>query len=242
MKLEALSLLGFTANEATLYRTLLTLGETTPATLAKRSKLTRTYTYDLLRTLKEKGFVTSAQRNGKRHVSAVRPQQFKAVAEHKLAALDALIPELEGLYRGAAHKPTVRYFEGYAALEAVRAEIITEAKELRFFGATTDWIAHVDDWQTFAKQFVEKNIRVFDLVPRCPETLEYGQLYVGTTSRMRFAPPEWQFQANVAIWGNKTAFISYADEMHAVIIESAAITATLTTTFEILWKLGKRYG
>lgn len=239
---DILTTIGFTANEAVVYRALLTIGETTPSQLAKQAGLPRTYVYDLLRALEEKGFVSSIERGGKRHVSAIRPKQIKQIAAQKLAAFDSLLPELEGLYQGAPNKPSVRYFEGATGLSTIHHEILDEAKELRFYGVTSDWIAHFGDWYEFAKSFVDGGIRVFDLVTKTPETLEYSKLYAGTPSEMRFAKKEWDFQANVAIWGNKVAFLSYTDQMHGVVIESTAIAATQTATFEILWNLGEQYG
>lgn len=241
MNADILTTIGFTTNEAIVYRALLSLGETTPSVLAKQAGLPRTYIYDLLSSLEEKGFVSSVDRGGRRSVSPIRPKQVQQIVRQKLLAFDAVLPDLEGLYQGAPNKPSVRYFEGTAGLQVIHNEILAEAKELRFYGATSDWIAHFEDWYQFAQSFVDHKIQVYDLVAQTPETLRYGQLYQGTTSEMRFTQPDWNFQANVAIWNNKVAFLSYTDEMHGVVIESAAIAATQTATFAILWNLAKKY-
>ncbi len=231
---------GFTANEAALYRTLLGLGEATPALVAKRSKMPRTYVYDLLRALEAKGYAISTDTNGKRQVSAVRPNRIKRAVTEKLQAFETLLPELESLYQDAPNKPTVRYFEGKDGLEAIHDEVLAEAKELRFFGTTTDWIEHFDDWYEFSKSFVDHKIKVLDLVARTPEIEKVGTLYAGTPSEMRFARAEWQFGSNFAIWGNKVALLVYANEMHGIIIESPAIVKSLQTIHTVFWELAEK--
>lgn len=232
---------GFTANEARAYLALLELGESTASSVGKWARIPRTYAYDLLRSLEEKGFSASVNRAGKRHYSAVRPKRIRQMAATKLRYFDELVPQLEGLYQGAPARPQVQYFEGRSGMEAIHDQVLAEADEIRFFGSSAEWVASFPDWYKYAQTFVQAGITIFDLVKKSPEALKYRELYRGTKSQMRFTKADWDFGSDTVIWANKVALLSYVEHnLHGIVIESTPIYRSLLTTFEILWDLAEQ--
>jgi sugar-specific transcriptional regulator TrmB len=234
---------GLTPNESAIYLAALELGEATARAIAERAQLPRTYVYDLLRTLAERGLISYLERGPhKRLYAAVQPKRLEAILAGKLEQFRKALPELETLYQQAPQRPLVRFFEGKDGIARIHDEIVAEAKELRFFGATTDWIRSFPDWYEFTKTFVDRKITIYDLVADLPETRQYAALYEGRSSQLRFTQPDWQFASDFVIWNNKVALHSYlADQMFAVVIESPAITQSMRTIFAILWQLGTPY-
>lgn len=240
---KTLEQFGLTANESAIYVAALELGEASARAIAERAQLPRTYAYDLLRSLAEHGFVTYLEHGPrKRLYAAVQPKRLEKMLASKLDGFRAALPELEAAYRQAPQRPQVRFFEGYEGLELIHQEILDEAKEIRFFGATKDWIAAFPNWYDFTKAIIDHGITLYDLVADLPETRRYAELYQGTASAMRFTSPEWHFGSDFVLWNNKVALHSYlADQMHAVVIESGPIATSMQTIFAILWPLAKPY-
>lgn len=233
--------LGCTANESAMYFAALELGEAPARAIAERAGIPRTYAYDLLQGLAERGFISYVERNpGTRKYAAVSPKRLEKILTSKLEKFREFLPELESHYQGAAQRPRVRFFEGKDGIERIHDEILEEAKEIFFFGSTKDWVRSFSNSFEFTKAFVEAGITVNDLVADLPETRAYAPLYHGTKSQLRFIRQDWDFQSDFVLWNNKVALHSYASgDMHAVVIESAPIAGSIRTIFNILWKLGK---
>lgn len=238
-QLDILQQLGCTANESAMYYAALELGEAPARAIAQRAGIPRTYSYDLLEALIERGFVSYVEGSGVRKYTAVAPRRLEKILTRKLDAFREALPELESQYQGAAQRPRVRLFEGKEGLNRVHEEVLEEAKEVRFFGATKDWVKSFPNWYKFTKSFVDAGIPIYDLVADIPETREYASLYQGTESQMRFIRPEWKFASDFVLWGNKVALHSYVSgNTHAVVIESSPIAQSMRTIFEVLWHLG----
>ncbi len=234
---ESLIKSGFSSSEAKVYLAILALGEATVLPIAKKSGLQRTYCYDVLEKLNEKGFVYYVERRGRRRYVAAQPKIVKKVLLNKINSLDSVLPDLEILYQQVPSRPRVRYFDGKEGLEAVHDETLAEASEVLVLGSGEDWLRLFPDYQDFIKQLVKANIIIKDLIERTPETLGYQKLYRPPQQEMRFIKENWDLPADCAIWGNKVAWLSYAsDDLHAVLIESAQIAQAMKTTFSILWE------
>ncbi len=223
-----------------MYFAALELGEASARAISERAGIPRTYAYDLLQALTQRGFVSYAERNpGIRKYAAVSPRRLETILTTKLGAFRAALPELEATYNQAPQRPRVRFFEGKEGIDRVHEEILEEAKEVRFFGATKDWVKSFPNWYGFTKSFVDAGIPMYDLVADIPETREYAPLYQGTASQMRFLRPEWTLASDFVLWGNKVSLHSYVSgNMHAVVIESSPISHSMRTIFEVLWQLG----
>ncbi len=234
---EVLVGIGFSTNEVKVYLANLSIGEATAAEIAKSAKLPRTYAYDILRNLTEKGLVTSVIRRNKIRYSAVNPQRIKRIFSQKLNRLEEVLPSLANLYDRGSSQTKVRFFEGKEGIMAIHQELL-EAKQIDVFGEDQEWVSNFPDWQDHVKRVVKAKIKVRELARRLPQTEEYGALYNPQLQEIRFTPEQWQFESNVLMWANKVAFISHqSDHMHGVIIESAPIVNSLRQSFEIMWGL-----
>lgn len=240
---DILQQLGCTENESRMYFAALELGEAPARKIAERAGIPRTYAYDLLQALAERGFVSYVERNpGVRKYAAVSPRRLEKILTNKLEQFREFLPELESHYQSAAQRPRVRFFEGKDGIERIHDEMLEDAKEIRFFGSTKDWVTSFPNWYDFTKAIIDKGITIYDLVADIPETRAYAPLYQGTKSEIRFTRKDWEFQSDFVLWGNKVALHSYiAGDMHAVVIESAPIAQSMRVVFDILWQIGRQF-
>lgn len=82
-KEEALKELNLSDKEVKVYLSLLMLGQSTVNDIAKKANLNRVTTYDILKALLERGFVSYVIISGVKHFEAVQPSKFLRFFERK---------------------------------------------------------------------------------------------------------------------------------------------------------------
>jgi len=238
---EILEQIGLDQKEAKIYLATLALGESTVLPIADKANIGRTYCYDILDALAEKGLVTYVEKRGRRRYSATEPKMIKKLFPDKLTQLDGILPDLEGLYQKSAIRPKVRFFEGPEGIEILHGEILKEAKEVWFFGSIADWAKRFSDYIEYVKKQIDAGIRIRDLVrPSDPTPLAYQKFYKKGFQEMRTLPETAAFNTDNMLWNNKFVMISYGADLYAVSVESAEIAQTMRVIYEILWEKAKK--
>jgi sugar-specific transcriptional regulator TrmB len=238
---EILEKIGLNKKEAKIYLAVLALGESTVLPIARKSGIQRTYCYDILNSLAQKGMVSYVEKRGRRRYAATEPKIVKRLLSDKLKEFDSVLPNLEGLYQKAPLRPKVRFFEGKEGIEILHEEILKETKEVWFFGSIADWARRFPNYTDYVKRQIDKGIRIRDLVrPNDPTPLVYQKFYKKGQQEMRILPESSSFNTDNMLWNNKFVMISYGADLYAVSIESAEIAQTMRIIYEILWKQAKK--
>ena len=233
---EALEKIGLEEREAKVYLAVLELNESTVLPIAKKSGIERTYCYPILETLGEKGLVSFVEKNGRRRYSAAPPKTLKSLLVEKLNDFDKVLPDLEGLYKGSAARPRVRYFEGENGIRSLYEEVLGEAKEVWFLGSISDLTENLPDFSDYVKRQIRAKIKIRDLVRRDDKAVEISKTYKKPNQEMRFLPKGVSFATDNMIWNDKVVMVSYGQDLHAVSIESPEIAQTQKAIFELAWR------
>jgi len=238
---EILEQVGLDEHEAKIYLAVLTLDDSTVLPISKKAGIGRTYCYDILDSLIQKGLVSYVEKRGRRRYSAVPPKMIKKMLNDRMKQFEAILPDLESLHQKSPMKPRVRFFEGREGIEILHEEILKEAKEVWFFGSISDWAKAFPDYTEYVKKQIAKGIKIRDLVrPNDPTPLKYQKFYNPKLQEMGFLPETAQFNTDNMLWNNKFVMISYGADLYAVSIESAEIAQTMRVIYEILWEKAKR--
>lgn len=232
--------LGLQGHEVKVYLATLALGESTVLPISKKSGVGRTYCYDILETLAQKGFVSFVEIRGRRRYSAAEPKAIKKLLQDKIKLFDNILPDLEGLYQQAPSRPKVRFFQGKEGIEVIFNEIIHEAKEVRYWSSISDLARVFPDYIEWINKQVKNDIKIYDLVRQSPEALAYRNIYKKGRQEMRFLPEKMEFKTDNMVWNNKFVMISYGADLYAVSVESAEIAQTMRVIYEILWENAKK--
>ena len=231
---------GLDQKEAKIYLAVLSLGEATVLPISKKANIGRTYCYDILDALAEKGLVTYVEKRGRRRYSATPPEMIKKLLIDKIEQFDEVLPDLKALYQKAPIRPKVRFFEGREGIEVLHEEILKEAKEVWFFGSISDWAKRFPNYVEYVRKQIAKGIKIRDLVRPGSEALKYQKIYKKGWQEMRFLPETAKFNTDNMLWNNKFVMISYGADLYAVSIESAEIAQTMRVIYEILWEKAKK--
>lgn len=237
---ETLKLIGLDENEAKIYLAALALGESTVLPIADKASVGRTYAYDILGSLAEKGLISYVEKRGRRRYSAAEPRMLKNMLKEKMNQVNSILPNLEALYQKAGPKPKVRFFQGKDGIEVLFNEVLQEAKEVRYWSSISDLAKAFPNYLEVIKKQVDKDIKIYDLVRQSPEALSYRDLYKKGRQEQRYLPENAVFSTDNMVWNNKFVMISYGADLYAVSVESAEIAKTMKVIYEILWQSAKK--
>ena len=126
---EELKELGLTKNEAKIYSTLLEYGILNPTKLAEKTGLHRSYIYDTLERLLEKGIVNTILIAKKKNYQAVDPKILKESYELKLKKINDILPQLYGLFQANSNETNVELHKGKHVYRTMIKDLISNLKK-----------------------------------------------------------------------------------------------------------------
>jgi len=129
MKEEILKSIGLTDKETKIYLSNLQLGTDLVQNIANSAKLNRTSTYDLLKSLEQKGFVSYTMKSGKKFYQATNPNNLISLLKEREALVKKILPELNSLSSSTTKKPNIEVYTGKAGIKTIFEQILQESKK-----------------------------------------------------------------------------------------------------------------
>ena len=232
--------LGFSRVKARVYLAVLEAGEVKASDIAKKAKLKRTTCYGLLSELMQSGFIKMTKKAKKNFYFVEDPRDIKNYVEEKLANVSKMIPELQKIQNIFPYKPKVTFFEGEGGLRAIYNDIATHSVP----GGEILSIVGTNNLREYVPKEVEDkyiNLRIkMKIVNRmiCTDN-SYSHKWEETAQnelrKIKIIKNNIDFEADVKIYGDKVAFISYKENYMGVVIESREITEIQKMFFNNLW-------
>ncbi len=230
---------------------MLVLLETSPmlaSEIAKTAKLNRTTTYGILKDLSEKGLASSTDKKGVIRFQSIAPELLPAYIQRRQIELEEskqqvtdLLPQLALLRARGRTLPKVQFFDGKRGLEQAYEDTLENNKGKMLYQITGMDAVHTYLDPKFVQYYLEKRtrlgIRSDYITPNTKiarQAKEDDEKYI---RKVRFIPPEFSFDTEIAIYDEKVGIFSYALENPvAILIEDATITKTMKTLFDFLEK------
>ena len=128
MKEEILKSLGLSDKEIKIYLASLQLGSSLVQSISNFAGLNRTSTYDLLKSLEQKGFVSYTIQSGKRLYQATRPNKIIDMLKEREELVKKILPELNSLSESVGKRPNVEVYTGKDGLKTIFENILSESK------------------------------------------------------------------------------------------------------------------
>jgi len=239
---EILKNAGLDDKEVKVYLATLELSESTVYPISKKAGIKRTYCYDILANLQKKKLVSYFEKNNRRRYVAENPSKIAEDLKNRLDDFRAILPDLRAIYNHAPEKPQVRYFEGTEGVITVYNEVLkTKPKELLGISSPKK-IEHVlgDFFFRYIQKTAEIGLHSRDLVIAEDTKLSgaFRELNPGT-QKLKILPRDIKMATDTMIYNNTVVMISYAKNIHAVVIESKEIAETQKMIFEVLWHISR---
>lgn len=245
MDMELLRSIGLSNNEAEVYLALLALGEASVLEVCEKIHKNRTYVYDLLHSLVEKGLASYSVSDSKRYFRAVTPTHLidmlgdkeKEIRKQKEEFRKAL-PELLKLQNTEKKTTKVELYSGKEGIKTVYNEILRSVKSYAILGATGKITEELEFYfPHHERERVRRKIGLKILFN--PELRKKEVVMNRKYCSVRFLPGYSSSPLPMLLFGNKIGFIIW-DQPSAIVIESKIIGEAYKTYFELLWNLSEK--
>ncbi|MFA5797039.1 MAG: helix-turn-helix domain-containing protein [Candidatus Woesearchaeota archaeon] len=226
MNKDALKSVGMTNSEVEVYLDLIMNDQSSASEIAERVQIARTYVYDALAHLIQKGIISYVLKNNRKVFQAKDPEKLVEYIEYKEKQLEIqkneiknLIPELKKCKVLKSTKPKVEILEGPEGLKTAFNDIVKEGHDILAWGGTRESYKHVPEFviKKYVREKAEKNIKTTQLYTKGSGTFS-GPGYKNIKISREFSAP-----ATVATYGKKTAVFIWAETPVTILIESKEV-------------------
>lgn len=235
--------IGLTEKEAAIYLALFELGPSPVRSLAARSGINRGTTYEILKSLIDRGLVSYFHKVRHQFFTAENPAKLQSILENRSRELaqaqrelQELLPMLASRAGQNAGRPRVRFFEGASGIRTMLEDVLTtmaaeKEKEYRVY-SFADVREHLyTGFRDFAERRVKLGIRVKAIA------LGPGGKLWGLDER-RWLPGDEHDLTYQIIYAGKFAMISLDDRGQPIgaLVEDQRVARTQQLIFDRLWE------
>lgn len=238
---DALVKFGLSENESKTYLFLLTQESSKANEIYEGTKIQRTFVYEILRNLIEKGLVSYVVKSGVKYFEASDPDKLKKIIEEKKIFLDKILPELKLIKKLPREKPNVELYEGKEGIKTILESILKINKGQTMYAyANNDLFEKLEYYfPNFVKRRVKLGIKAKIIQEKTKHLIE-ARKKNKKELKMELKFSEKPFSSSVFIWQNKIAMLTLKEEnLMGVVIENKIIADTQMQVFDILWKNSK---
>ena len=241
--MEVLRFVGFHRNETLIYLDLLKAGPSTAVDISRRTKIHRPNTYDALRKLVEKGFVSQVRTPTKNLFQAIEAIKIKDYIKQKEREFNEIIPYLNAFSKPREEEggEDFNISKGAFAVRQAALSLLDIGKEIKAWGAPRD---SVDTFGFgFLKEFHSK--RAAKKIPMkqiynadALERIKYLNKFKYTEAR--YLPKDYDTPVSTVVCGETVMMLIFNSNPPAVIsIRRKEIAEAYDNYFKILWTRAK---
>ena len=230
--------LGLGKSEAEIYLALIRIGKSTTTDLTKETGIHRSYIYDILEKLREKGLVSQIKEEGKNYFLPAEPERLKDYLNEKMDILDKILPELNKIKKSKNEETSVEVYKGRQGLKILLNDMINEAKDYFAFGV----VHHFEDERFIPKIFVDQWLRRMNHKKVKEKMILEKGIHVSPikNSEFRYLPKEYLFTSSFITYGDKVAIFVWEEPLLQILIKNKQIAKSYITQFNALWKIAKK--
>lgn len=239
MNKEVLKKIGLTDSEIDVYLDLVKHKESLASEIALRIKISRTYVYDAIQNLIDKGLIVYVIKNNRRYFKALPLEKLLEYLDERELQIqkqkqevNKLITELKVFQKPIKEKPVVEVFEGKEGLKTILNDIVKQGKDIVAWGATDRIKHYLPDWflEKYIKEKAKKGITTKQLYVEGEKTLE-GPGYI-----LKAVPRELSSPVTFGVYGNKIIIFFWSEIPIAIRVKNKDIALSFKKHFEFLWK------
>jgi len=242
--------LSISPDESKLYIAMLSSGSISAGDLAKQTGLPRPSIYTMLARLIKKGFVTESRKDNVKVFVPIHPDKIVNLFEEKKKELELSesefkksLADMRSLLSDYYVSPKLEVFDTKESLQRVLKDMLLykniETHALWPIQTMVDTLSP-KFFDLHNRERIKRNISVRAIWPENQVVNFKQHPYLGSGEdfkrEIRTAPENIDFSMGYWIYGNKVAFLSSRKESFGFIIESAELSKTLKSQFDIVWK------
>lgn len=234
--------LGLTPKESKVYLAVLEIGTAPASDVALRAKMHRVSTYDILKKLIERGFVSTHSQKKVKYFTATPPDLLRQDFRKKYMDFKEALPELRRL-QGTTSHPHIRYYEGLEAVKKIYADTLSSRTEILNYA---DSKSIREFWPSYDEDYVNERVKRRIYLRGISPKDEHGQRVAAESEkkhreiRLVQAGP-FSFANEINIYDDKVAIVTFSQrEVMGMIIESPEIANTQRAIFMMAWEFAEQ--
>ena len=224
---------GISQNESLVYHAILKIKTASVRDISKITGIHRTYIYDVLEKLKDKGLI-SYFREGKIHYyKCSDPINLYNYIESQKEELNKIMSNLKKQYEESSTEIDIEIFKGKGGLISAYKDIIREGKSVKGFGISRKLKEYLP---IFREQFfrdIKKKRLKFELI-YSKKLSPLGKPFVS-----KYLSHEFESPIEVLIYSDKTLQIIWEPDLRAILVKSKKFSETYKKHFQVLWNKAK---
>jgi sugar-specific transcriptional regulator TrmB len=230
--------LGLTNNEIKVYLILLENGILNPTHIAQKTGLHRSYIYDTLERLLDRGIINTVLVNNKKHYQPVDPKALRQSFELKLMKIDEILPKLSGLFDSTKEETKVELHKGKRVYRTLIKDLTANLKKndvVHLLGVDETILNTVEP--IYLKQYFtiikQKNVKEKIIVKKNAKRVNEANLEYKELDKKYFD------ETTIVIYQNKTYIFIWGNPYHLIVIENKKVANTYLKQFQLLWGIAK---
>jgi sugar-specific transcriptional regulator TrmB len=246
--LQTLREVGLSANEATTYLNLLSIGPNPASVIAKKAGINRCTCYTILERLMQKGFIQQYIKERITYYTAVEPKQLldqlksrQDEISDKIENLSHSIAQFEIIKNDYQGKPKVVFFEGVAGVQNIMEDTLTSSEPIRAYASLSELTNLLPNY--FPDYYIrraQKGIFIKAIYPGDELSYMHKKRDSRELRESRLIPKEFDFHLDILIYDNKVAITSLKAKF-GVLIESKEMAEAQKKIFDLVWEGAKSY-
>lgn len=245
--LKELQDLGLSEKEARVYLAALEVGRATADQLAKHAKIVRPTTYLQIRSLMEKGLMSTYEEGKKTYFAPESPELLKRFLAHQKDSLVAkehdlagLLPELLRQFEGAGERPVVRFFPGKEGVLVARDEVLTTKEKNIYIIFSPEKLSRL-----YGQKYLDEYSRRREALGIHSKGIyTYKETFDPTilnewTERRAFPVGALPLTVDIFVFDDKVVVLSLEGSLFGLVIRSEQIATSMKALFAYLWTQAK---
>ncbi|HLD21917.1 MAG TPA: helix-turn-helix domain-containing protein [Patescibacteria group bacterium] len=235
--------LGFSPNQASVYKALIELGQCKAAAIIKKTNLHRNIVYEALEVLVEKHLAFKTSKGGVALFQLSDANTLVQDAKSQLTTAQEIAHEINSLRQKSTHE--IKLYEGVGGLQSVRAKTLNELaqetdpqkKELLVLGADIK-LAEQYYNMVFKKNDEERaklHIPARLLFPQNITNTHTNQVDASPLTQVKLLPQTMHDPTAIDIWKDNISIILNDIEPFIVSIKNQKLADSFRSYFETLW-------
>lgn len=231
--------LGLKESEVAVYLATLEQGQATILTIAKATGIKRGTVYEITNRLIDKGLLKVTVSEGRRFLIAEDPRILTAKFKEYADTLAVQLPQLLALQNTNENKPKITFYEGEDEVWQIYEDTLRTGQPILSYTSVIDIynLMNPKKIEEYIKQRVLRKIPIRIIALDSQASQLWKKRSKEDLREIRIIPKEtYNFSADVEIYGNKVAIVSFKEDVFGLIIESEQISQMYKSAFELMWQ------
>lgn len=238
---SSLEYIGLKPKEAKIYLAILELGQASVVQIARKAGIKRTTVYNILPDFINRGIITSTVKKKRKVYFVEDPRSLKNDIKEKESAIDKFLPELFAIQNILPSKPRITFYEGVGGMKDLYQDTLESCNGgdvILSYTGLSDFSKLVPPEYAdyYIQERIKRRIRIRIIASDSPFAQSWENAAIRELREIRIVKDlSFQFNADMEIYANKIAIISYRENFMGVIIESKEINQMQRAAFELMW-------